>query len=404
MSSLSSLIDSFNHADPRFGATSVARIDPIKPQPHLSLVAPLAPKKIEQSNIGSATLGLQVQYDLPKSGYVGSQIIKTYLAATTTDPYTSFAGEGIVSRKEYWADSNPLHLYDNDLILPFYMSQIPSFQAQQLLMDQIGPFVTTDGALSAAQYVITLLPTFHDPLIIPNAEPLQLKRLHKQPHWKITYRTAANCVSKTDSTGAAITSSWLICYMFETTLSMKKDHILNEKHQQFHHSIDFYSVPKKSIATATETAIDCSGAKGLIKKCFVGARLVTEVDTENQYYEFGEIDLIKTDIDGDQDDVFRHKEEGAVDTVIYNRNRSTWVYPHNAANTSGFVAPLYTVPLSYYVDQGEYKHNTGGLHSAMFNKFDLRVQHSLGANAYVSVLVIRSAIYQYSNGTIERLL
>jgi len=386
MSQAGIYFDSFSHSSKRFAETAKHGIDPLGFRKHVTHVAPIYPKKLELSNEGTAAFGSEVIYKFPTSGYVHHVVIKNYLAQTTTEKYCPITGAGMIESIKLECDGNTIMDYKYAPVFQYYLSKLNSEEARDKCLLAAG---NGQDSTAAAIYTCVPIPMFFDPIMCPGISPLNLSKFKKAPELKITYRTLANSIVAT-STGGSITSSKMLLYMSESTPTQKRSH--NEQ-DYWYNSIDFYTNEGNTVATATATNIDVSGMSGQIKKQLVIARLSSDV-TANTYFSNKEIGALKLDLDGHIEDIFKQKEEGEIDYIIYNQGRgyqSTLGYP-------------YVIPNVHFVDKNYATNNLSGLHSAKINKHQINVTHALGANGDVSVLGIRSAIYKHMEGTMERFI
>lgn len=388
MSQQSVQLDSFLHTAQRFGSTAERGVDVLGTKKHQTLVAAAYPIKREISSDGSVGFAKEITFKLPSAGYMHYLEVKSLLDQTTTENYSDYPGAVICDEVEFKADNETLHQYKYPPVFQYYLSRLKSEEAIDKVLLSTGG---TNVGTAADIYVSTPIPGFWDPILVPGARPLNLSKFKKAPELKITTRTLANSVKPT-STGGAISSMWIVVWMSESSSSLKNLHLA--KANDFHHSIDFYTNELNSVATATATNIDISGGKGNIKKLFVNSRTVTDVDTNKQYYSNNEIDYIKTSLDGHEEWVFKVKEEGESDFIKYNHG-----YGYNS--TLGYP---YIVPYGYFGTPMYGVSHTGGVHSAKVHKHEIIVYQSNGANEYIDILGIRSAIYKYDNGNMIRLL
>ena len=386
MSAQSVYFDSFSHSAPRYANSAGKFVDVLGTEKHISLSQSVYPIKRELSADGSPDFAKTVIYKLPSSGYIHKIELKTLLAQTTTENYSDYPGAAIPFRIELRADNETLHLYNYAPAFQYYLSKLNNEEAIDKILLAAGG---TNIGTAAATYVMTPIPTFFDMVMIKGARPLNLNKFRKNPELHVTFRSLADSVKAT-STGGAITSAWIVCWMSETNTTMKNVH--KNKTIDFHKSIDFYTNTNNSVAQNTETYIDISGAKGLLKRAFCTLTLDSTI-TAKGYLANVELSYLKTDFDGHVEWVFRQKEEGETDYIAYNHGKgfhSTLGYP-------------YIVPFGYYGSPSYVLNNIGGLHSAKVHKNQLVVYQANAASNF-DVLVIRAAIFKYIDGGMSRLL
>lgn len=388
MSQQSVLFDSFNHAVPRYGETAIEGIDVLGTKKHATLQSPAYPIKREKTSENTVAFGQEITFKLPNSGYLHHIAIKWQLAQTSSENYSDYPGLSIIDEVEFRSDNETIHQYKYPPVAVYYLNQFDNEEAiDKILLAAGGTNVGTAGNF----YCMSPIPTFFDPILDKEASPLNLAKFKKVPEIKLTMRTLANSVKPT-STGGSILSAVIVLYLSETSPSQKLIHL--NKLNDFHKGVDFYTNEKNSVATATSTNIDITSCKGLTKKFMVYTRTVSDVDTNKQYYSLNEIDEIKTVLDGHEEWVGKTKEELEFDVLMYTHGRgfnSTIGYP-------------YYVPFGYAFSKGYHGLNTAGLHSSKIGKSEIQVKHSIGANEYIDVLGVRSAIFKYDNGQLIRLL
>lgn len=387
MSQQSVHFDSFLHSNKRFGQTAKSSYDPLFPKSHISIVAPIYPIKRELSSRDTVAFGNEVTFKLPSSGFVHNLSLKTLLAQTTTENYSDYPGLSIIDEVHFVSENETLHQYKYNPTIQYFMSMMNNEECVDKLLLAAGG---TNVGTAADVYVLSPIPTFFDGLLVKGASPLNLSKFKKAPELRIKLRTLANSVKPT-STGGSITSMKLVLYMTETTSTLKNLH--NSK-ISYHNSIDFSTNVLNNATTATALDIDVTGIKGNVKRLFLTQRSVANVGTNKQYFVNTEIGSIKTVLDGHEEFVFQQKEEAEYDYLIYNQGKgfnSTLGYP-------------YVIPYSYFPVKDYQQHHIGGIHSAKLGKHEIKVTQSTGANQYIDVLGIRSAIYKYTNGGMVRLI
>lgn len=378
-------IDSFEHTKPRYANTAKVAVDPLAPTRHDTLVAPIFPQKRELSNEGTVVLGNEVIYKFPTQGYVHNVSIKNNWAQTTTASMSLYRGASSIKEVELNADGETLQKFHFKPAFEYYMSKFEEEAVDKILLAVGSNFDTT----TATSTTITPIPLFFDPFLVPGVEPLNLGKFKTQPELRITYETATNCTLPT-GTGASITASKLVLYMSETAPVLKNMH---NKDDYYHKSIDFYTNVNNNISNTTETSVDISGFKGQQKRLYL--KLGTQANKVTNKVYFGanqEIDYLKTDWDGHQEDVFKHKEEAELDYIFYNHGKG-------ASTALGYGQ---IIPLSYHLEKKYGTNNVGGVHSSKINKNQLVVYHSIGATCVLDVLGVISALFMYDNGTMVK--
>jgi hypothetical protein len=313
----------------------------------------------------SATLGTQIRYKFPTTGYVHNIAIKNGWAQTTTASMSAYYGAVSIARVEIESGGEIIAQYHYKPVFEWYLGKLDGEEAMdKMLLAAGGTFDTS----TATSYTMVPIPTFFDPILIKGVAPLNLSKFKTQPELVITYESATDSTLPT-GTGAAISSSKMVLYMSDTSSVLKN---LHNNEDYFYKSIDFYTNVKNDIATATETDIDISGLKGQIKMLYLRSSTKANVDTAKVYYSNQEIGSVKTNMDGHEEQIFRQKEEGEFDNIIYGRGK-------------GFNSTLgygYIVPYSYYQGEGMLSNNVGGIHSSKVNKHVLKITHAIGANCY----------------------
>jgi hypothetical protein len=391
MSIQSIQLDSFQHAKPRFSDTAHTHIDVLGTKRHISLQAPAYNIKREISVDNTAGFNTEMRFRLPSSGYLHHMELKCQLNITATKGYCNYIGGALVDEVEFKSDNEDIHKYKYPPVFQYYLNQLKTEDAIDRTLTSIGGLETGRSPNTADIYVQTPIPFYGDSICVPGTAPMNLSKFKKAPELIIRTRTLANCIVAT-STGGAIDNAWLVCYMSETSSSQKQAH--QEKVNDFQKSIDFYTNEMNTVATATGTFIDISGAKGQLKKLMVFNRLASTVDDNSAYFTNVAIDELKTRVDGSEDYVFKQAIEGQRDFIIHNFGKgysSTLGYP-------------YIVNYGYAESEFYGVSNVGGIHSGRLHKNEIKVTHSLGANGYIDVLAIRSAHFKYINGQLVRLL
>jgi len=381
--------DSFAHAVPRYGESAANAHDPLAFRRHETHVAPIYPKKLELSNEGTAALDTEVIYKMPTSGYLSYVAIKNVYSQTTTADYSNYTGMAAIKKVKLEVDGNTLMDYSYNTAIIYYLSKLRDEEARDQVLAAAGgagPTTTT-----AAHPTIVPIPLFFDPIMCPGVGPLNLAKFQKAPELKITYR-AGTQIRDTGATGMGIDSSRMVLYMSETTPAQKRIH--NQSDYWFK-SIDLYTNEDNVIPTATATDVDVSGMAGSVKKVMVTMRTAANI-TANNRFTLANIDVLKTDMDGHIEHQFRTAEEGELDYVIYTKGKSF-------SSTLGYP---YWIPHSFFAEESYATNFVGGIHSAKINKHQINVTQTFAgaADGNFSVLGIRSAIYKYTNGTMERLL
>lgn len=389
MSHQSILIDSFAHSAKRFSQTAKQGIDVLGTVRHKTLIAPAFPIKRQQSAEGTVGFSKEILMKFPTSGYVQHVAVKFSFAAKTTNDYTDYIAMSCIDEIEFRSGNLVLQQFKYAPAMEYYFSKLKDEETIDKLLLAAGG--TTQG--SAGTY-IAIIPLFFDSILSPGARPLNLSKFKKTPELIVKTRTLAKCLrgGSTDATSAIETADILL-WMVDTTSTLKNMH--KAAKNDFHHGIDFSTQINNIVATATDTYVDISGIKGNTQKLHVTARLVSdETGTNNKYFlGAAEIGEIITYLDGSEQHVFKHKEEAEIDYIFYNNGKG-------ASSTLGYGNHI---PYSY---TGEIENNVhvGGLHDRQVSKNQIRITHALGANAYVHVTGIRSAIFKYEDGGMEKLL
>ena len=387
MSQSSILLDSFQHSRSRFGKTASGAVNVLHPKRHITLQHSAFPIKRQITSTSTVAFDSEILFKLPASGFVHGMALRSVLADTTTADYSDYPGAVITDEVEFRSDNEILHQYKYPPVFNYYLSKLKSEEARDKVLLATGGVNT---GLSGPITVMTPIPTFFDPVLNKGARPLNLSRFKKAPELIIKTRTLANSVKPT-STGGAISSMVLVLYISDTSINHKR--AINSV-EAWHNAPDFATNEKNVVVTATQTFIDVSGFNGLNTRFLLTNRLVSEVDTNKQYYVQGEIGELKTRLDGHEEYVFRTKEEGELDFIYYGHGKgfnSTIGYP-------------YIVPWGYAHTPDYLYSNTGGLHSSRVNKSEVGVTHALGANSYIDVLAVKQAIFKYKDGGMVRLL
>ena len=387
MSSQSVNFDSFMHVQKRFAQTAKGLLDPLAPKKHFSLVAPAYPIKRELSAQDTVAFASEFRFKFPATGYLHGVGLKSALAAITGGgDYAAYPGLVIVSKVELRSDNETLHQYDYLPVIKYWLTKMKNEEAiDKILLMSGGVASATPGT------VITPIPTFFDTLMIKNAAPLNLARFNKPPELVITTRTLANSATGV-TTGGAISTMKLICYMSETSSALKLLH--KNDLGNFHKSIDFYTNIKNNATSGTTKEIDISGMKGNVKKVLLSQVSVTNYDTNKVYFTHTEIDSIKTRFDGHEEWVFRHKEEAELDYMYLN-------YGNGFHSTLGYP---YIIPYGFLYTLEDYaKHHIGGVHSAKVHKNELVLEQSVGANQYIDVCGLVNVFYKYVDGNMVKL-
>jgi len=395
MSNSSIYLDSFSHAAKRFGNSAAVAIDPLKPTRHATLRAPVFPLKREFKSQTTADFDTEIVFKLPKSGYVHHIDVKFKLATTGVADYADYIAAVIPKTIDLRQDSNEIHKYEYAPAFNYYLSKCKSEEARDRILAATGGvnYGNTGGGLTVGEddEPVAPIPTSFDPIVNPGCAPLNLSKLRSDVELVITTRPANQCY-QTSATGYAITAAYIVLYMSETSPDLKEVH--KQTPELFHMGIDFYTKVLNPVVTSTITDIDITGTRGLIKKILLINRLQTDVATGTViYYANKSIDYVKTKIDGAEDFVFKSRHEGIADQV-------------KLAHGKGFNSTIgypYIIPFSYIAQKNYGVNNYGGMHASKFNKAELEVYHSeAGADTYIDVLAIESAIYKYENGMFIR--
>jgi len=376
------------HTSNRFGSTGSHSVDVLGTVKHATLIAAAYPIKREISPIGAVAFGDEIVFRLPSAGYCHGIALQAVLHDTATEDYSDYPGMAITDMVDFDADNESLHQYPFAPVIQYYLSKLKSEEARDKVLAAAGG---VNVGQSGPTTVTCPIPTFFDHIMVKGARPLNLSKFKKAPEVKLTMRTLANSV-KASSTGGAIDSMKLIIWMSESSSVLKNLHMSNDN--DFHKSIDFYVNDLTSVANTTATDIDISGCKGNIKKLFITSRTVGDVDTNKQYFSNNEIDVLKTSLDGHEEFVFKYKEEGELDYIMYNDG-------HGYSSTLGYP---YIIPYGFFATPNYQTSHVGGVHSAKIGKHEIIVTHSVGAPEYIDVVGIRSAIFKYDSGNMIKLL
>jgi len=383
--------DSFKHSTPRFVESSAQKIDPLVDNQHFSHVDAVFPVVRFFSSQGTASLGNTIVYQLPTTGYLHEMCIQNDFAQTTTADVIPYVGACSISRIVLRAGSETIHDYDYVDALNYLLSQVGDEESITQIMEAAGGSAC-DTTSAAIPNLMALIPTAFSGLM--GNKPLALHKLSVRVELEVTYRSAVQITLATGS-GASISNSQLVCYMSDAGDTLKNSH-LNEAVIQ--KSIDIRTYKSSAITTATETSLDISGFPGLIKKLNIRLSKSADIDSSTpiNYFSNQVIDTLKTDVDGDSEVVFQDVNQGKMLSIVYNQGKAQ-------SSTLGYT---YCVPYSLHTTESKlcHKHNTGGLHSSKVNKNKLKITHSLGENAECGVTAIISALYQYKNGQLKRLL
>jgi len=387
MSTSSIHIDSFRHTQERYAHTARQVVDPLRPPIHSTFIAPVYPLKRELGPDNTATLGTTTIFKTPVSGYIHSIALKVQFGTTTTADMSNYPLFAAIERIEIVIDSEIIMQYYYRPVVQYYLSKLNDEEAVDRVLDACGG--TNCGTSSAAINTLAPIPTFFDPICCPGSAPLNLSMFTRQPEIRVTFRAAADVVKATGG-GADIVSAVMVYYMSEASPSLKNAHMSDPRH---HKSIDFNTIVNTTLTTAISNSVDVSGIKGQIKRLFLILSLSATV-AANTYFVNTEIDSCKLDLDGNEEWMFRTKEEGQYDYMIYSNGRaynSTIGYP-------------YILPYSQHTQERYAVHNVSGIHSSRVNRHLLKVVHSAGADSSLDVLGIRSAIYVYRGGGMQRYL
>ena len=388
MSHTSFHLNSFAHAAPRYAKSAAGDpVDPLGEKAHATYVAAVYPLKREIRAKNTVALGEEVIYELPKSGYLSHIALKNGFGTTTTVDMSDYPAFAAIKEIRLYCDNDEIQHYRYKPVIDYYLTQLPNEESVDKVLAAAGG--TACGTSSAAIMTMAPVPLFFDPIICPGVAPLNLAKFSKSMELRVTYEAAADIVLPTAG-GADLASSVMVLYMHETVEALRAAH---KTRDTFYNALDFGTLPAKVVATATKTDVDVSGLKGQIKRYYIRSNLTTNLTTAHVFFANQEIGEIIDDLDGSEEYVFKHKEEGEFDYLMYNHGRgysSTLGYP-------------YLIPYTYTKEKASATHNVGGLHSGTVNNHNLYITHAVGANCTLDIVALRSAIFVFSEGSMQRI-
>ena len=383
--------DSFIHSSARFVESSSQKVDPLVENQHSSVVDSVFPDVRRFSPQGTAALATTVVYQLPNSGYVHEIAIKNDFAQTTTQDVIAYPGMACISRVLLRAGSNVLMDFDYIPAVQYMMRVIGNHTTISKLLDASGGS-SVDTTSASVPNLMALIPTFFSGLM--GNKPLILHKIKDTVELEITYRTAAQ-ITISGGSGAAISNSQMVVFLSDAGDNLRSSH---GQEMIIQKSLDLRTFKSAAVTTGTETTLDISGVtNGLVKHLLVTCTESSDIATSAgvDYFENKPLDTLKTQIDGREETIWDDVHESELSQVIYNQGKPQ-------SSTLGFnnIVPLTQHTIDCKMGQ---RNNIGGLHSAKVNKFNLKVTHSVGANAEIGVCAVSAALYQYSNGSLLKI-
>lgn len=383
---------SFNTTAKRLAASAGKIINPLVPQRHESLGAPVWDKRRVVQPQGTASLGQTVTYKLPTTGFLGTIFLNMAFAKTSTAGMVNYPGAAAVQRVRLQTASQTLIEYDYQPVFQYYLSWIERDAGADVLVSAGNTDANNPADSSAVKASVPIFTPFDERLAPHSHANLNLNKINEPIQLEITFRPAAD-LGQATATGMALTQANLAVFTYSTV-----PEVINAlaKDDYVYSSFDIQTSPNVDVATATETELDVSGFSGNLKFFYFSSRKKSVVDGTgaDRYFQLVETDKIVRDIDGDRENIFETKEEG----------RLLHLYDNEGIGSSS-LGVSYMDDLDYGTlkSGGRLSDNTGGINSSAFNKFVYRVTQSTGSNAYVNALAFKTCQFAHKNGALIKI-
>jgi len=350
-------------------------IDYLAPRGHQTIKDPYVNYRQELYTTTSDVLGTNISFILPDFGNLVDLISTAIFDQTTTASYSQMFHTNAHDTIKCYHGGKPYIELDN--IVQIVNSRIPT-----LTSSQQAEVITLAGGLtpattSADQYTSMILP-----LPISHfwfkCEPFPLRQGYKSKNEiKIKFKAGTDLID-TGATGYATSSYECVAVMMDYI-----SEVLSQNRTTAKPIYTFYPFVnrKSAVTTATTTAVQLSN-DGITAHFSIIPHLSSDI-TANEEMKNKALDEVTLYIDGLQHDVYTSAREARCHALIqgYQPNSSTGYITQVA------VGNLFNTQKPHY---------TGGYELSSFKSFELRVKHSLGADADIDIVSFVHCMFKYS--------
>jgi len=324
-----------------------------------------------------------VKYQFVRSGINRGVLMELKMAQTGTASYCDYIGITAILKVKLYHASNLIMDYDYVTVLLVLFKYLKPEVVVKILRGAGG--TSTDSTAGITTYC-SWIPMFWDQIINPSAGGLNLADL-SNAHFEIRldYRAASLCI-ESGATGAAISSSLMVLENVNTTQPIRDDNYTI-------HSINFDTIARVSLATATEALVNLKTFDKHNKELVLIMQDKTEVDKNLWLYAMQLPDYVKMTIDSTEAIIYEEPTTYDLKSIFYQK---TMGY------SSTFTYFPVTIPFSEYNMGVNLEDNTGSLNGNDFSNWTLKFIQSTGSTVYYSICAITSATYAIKDGLMFR--
>lgn len=342
-------------------------------------------RKRKVAPVGSAAAGSINTYQIPASGLLGDVFIEIILGATSGGNYAAYVGIQLMQQIRILHGSNELHNYE--------YSAVANLQHARMKDEVVNRILTAAGGSASGSARTVYAPIYglacswvHPDNEFPAPFPLNLSK--ESLTIEVTLRSIANVLASGGS-GGSLTNAKLVYYEYivpdAERLRISKD-LNNIKF----YLPDWQTLSKSTVATATLTTIDLSGIQGSIRSLGLPLVSVANQDTNHNYILNSPIDSMELKIDGTSIYVTEYVNESIIEETIAIKRRT------GSNSTNGKCQEISFCRIH------DFEQYSGSLNSQAFNKLELDVTHSVGANSYFKPVAELQVLMQFKDGLFIR--
>lgn len=366
------------------------QLDIVVPSPKQALTSEAVRDLHYIPPLQNATFGSWAEWDLPSS-YIREIMLQVSIPVPAAGNYAPYPGIMICEQVELLSGSEKLTEFSYpELVHMNYLKLLPT-KASNFLLTQAGGV-----ALATAAVVSCVIPLpfsrFSD--VSEDKPPLNTNFLQQKLRLRIKMRPKAD-MGESGWTVPATDIVYARIYVLEAKMSQsaRLQHI-NEAKEYTYKGYDFQQGRSPAVATATSTVVDLSNLIGDMKSIHIVDKLVTNVTTDHKYLQAeDDITQMTLNIDG-------RRYLDVLDNENVTSMYSFLTGSHIGETATVTVQGQKTIRFDILSTPSDM--HAGTLNSNVFNKLEVQITHTSGADAYIEYMCERHVIWVFAAGFFRR--
>lgn len=342
------------HTQARFIETGAKR-DVLFPQQHQSVSDPLGAEWKFVGPNNTPTIGDQVVFDIPKTGYIGELVLEYNLTALAAGNYTTYPAMSFQDRVTLLSQSgNELHDYDYATVMQSILHNQEE-GARATILEAAG------GTAFASGRCVAPIPFFGSSLAHRGKPqpPLPAHMLQGKMRLEVNLKASADVIDA-GATGPAVIAGMRLWYLhYNAADDQRQRHFANRGTYKYK-SVDWQTNINNAITAATATNFDISGFHGSCHSIYAFNKSTANKTTANDYYLLSAINDARLLADGDQLYDCDSRNAQLLLSYLHDRQLSDAVLGEGLSINFGYADPM-----------NKNREHVGSLHLNDVNQFEL---------------------------------